>query len=191
MPEATPFCPSVIKTSLFNNASISLFFSSTLSFLLSKLPLKKFCTFHASLFFLSFLNRLHCPYPGTHTLIISPIIFPSKIAKSEKDHLPQGPDYDSPRTSAPGRGSEWGTAGRPPSSLEERVWGWRTGLTPVRWWSGSQVKKTSGPMMGGWSHTRSHTQNWHTPDCMSAPAFSNEHAHVHTHTHTLSDWLLY
>lgn len=37
------------------------------------------------------------------------------------------------------RGSGRETAGRPPTSQGERVWGWRTRLTPVRWWSGFQV----------------------------------------------------
>lgn len=137
------------------------------------------------LFFLSFFTRLHCPYPGTHTLIISLIISPRKIAKSEKDHLPQDPDSDSPRTSAPGRGSEWGTAGRPPSSLEERVWGWRTWLTPVRWWSGSQVKKH---LVQWWEGGRTHARTLKTDTRLIAwvllPSLMNTQMYTHRHSQT-------
>lgn len=63
-------------------------------------------------------------------------------------------DWFSPQISALRRRSEGGTAGRPPIIREKRVWGWNTGLTPVRWWSCFQVK-TSGPMMD--AHFRGHT----------------------------------
>lgn len=87
-------------------------------------------------------------------LALAQMISTNNTAKPQKDHLPQGTDSVAPRTSAPGRGSEQGTAGRPPSSLEELVWGWRTGVTPVRWWSGSQVKNIwSSDMEGGRTRT--------------------------------------
>lgn len=68
-------------------------------------------------------------------------------------------------TGAPGRGSERGTAGRPPSRAGVGV-GFKAWADPsqmVVWLSGKKKKKkTSGPVMGGWpyTHTPTHTHIW-------------------------------
>ena len=143
-----------------------------------------------SAIFLCFLAPLHCPYPGTHTLIISLIIFPhSNICQIwDGPPTPEAQTLPPPEPVPRDGGSKRGTAGRPPSSLEERVWGWRTGLTPVRWWSGSQVKNIWSSDGRVVAHALAHSK---TGTRLTAwvllPSLMNSltHTHTHTHTHTL------
>lgn len=106
-----PHC-SVIKTPLFNKASvfISLFLYGTNSFYSFANYLEKdFC-------FLSLIVAHSCSYPGTRTLLSQTVPPPPITSPSlRRTTYQKGPDSFSLRTSAPGLGSERGTAGRPPS----------------------------------------------------------------------------
>lgn len=71
----------------------------------------------------------------------------------------KGPDSGSHRTGAPGRGSERGTAGGPPSRAGVGV-GFKAWADPsqmVVWLPGKKKNKTSGPVTAGWPYTHAHT----------------------------------
>lgn len=97
-------------------------FSNTRSFLRSTFQLA----------FVSLQTRFPPCVQGT-TLIISLKISPCNIAKPKKDHLRQN--------KCPGTGVREGDSWQTSQQPRGVGVGWRTGLTPVRWWSGSQVKK--------------------------------------------------
>lgn len=164
-------------------ASFSPSFYSTHSFLPSKLPAFLFLlpnsSFHSStLGFTAYVRGL--------TLIISPIISLHVILPNLRRTTYPRPRLCLPQNQCPGTGSEWRTAGRPPSSLEERVWGWRTGLTPVRWWSSSQVKKH---LVQWWEGGRACAHTFKSDARLTAwvllRSLMNSHTHAQERTHTL------
>lgn len=130
-------CLSVIKTPFFSTASASLSpcFSN---FFLNDLPETRSFSFLCFLILYFLHTQVQCLCQRTYTNYIRTIYpcNPGRGGPPTPRLKPQSP----PKISAPGRRSARGTAGRPPSSLKERARGWRTGLTPVRWWSGSQVE---------------------------------------------------
>lgn len=124
-------------------------------------------------------------------VLIPFIIFPGKATnqkrkKKRKDHLPYGPSVS--QNQCLGMRvrvrDSWQTSQQP-----ERGCGVEDWADPIRWrWAGSQVKNKKqkniwcGDGSAGRTCSHTHSQSRRTPDCTSAPAFSNE---LHTHVSLL------
>lgn len=142
------------------------------------------CSFHSFMLSISFI---FC------SRIISPIIplLPCKKSTSEMDQLSERARNLPEPAPREGGQSEGQLADLPIDW--EWVWGWGPGLTPVRWWSGSQVKNIWPSDGRAVAHALARPPLRHGSPHQCSCAFSNEqHAHTQAallviRTKTLAD----